>query len=106
MGLRTPALRRRDAFFRAGDAEPVGAGFFQSFGYWRAAVAVGVAFDDAENFSRRGALFVLRIDVGADGFDNCATSAGSETSAQTGRIFKVVGFFGARAMRFRSFPGK
>jgi hypothetical protein len=30
-------------------------------------------------------------------------SAGSETSAQTGLIFRVVGFFGARAMFI---PGK
>ena len=104
-GLADAGFAQADALFGAGDAEPVGAGFFEGFGDLGAAVAVGVSFDDAENFSRRGALFRFRIHVGADGL-KLWTSAGSETSAQTGRIFKVVGFFGARAMGFRYFLGK
>jgi len=45
------------AFAGAGDAEPVGARSFESFGNLRSAVAVAVAFDDAENFARCGAFF-------------------------------------------------
>src|SRR5271168_1728699 len=58
-----------DAFFGAGDAEPVGAGFLQRLGDLRAAVAVAIAFDDGENFSRRLALFVRRVDEVANGVE-------------------------------------
>src|SRR5262249_28159864 len=55
------------SFRGAGDAEPIGASPFKCLGDLRAAVAVAVAFDDTENFSRRCALFVWRIHEVADG---------------------------------------
>ena len=50
-----------DAFLGTGDAEPIGAGFFESFGDLRAAVAVAIAFDDAQDFARSLALLAGRI---------------------------------------------
>src|ERR1700736_2731025 len=38
------------AFVRAGDAEPIAAGFFQGGGNLGTAVAVAIAFHDGENF--------------------------------------------------------
>jgi hypothetical protein len=65
------------AFFGAGYAEPVGAGLFEGFGDLGAAVAVAVAFDDAEDFARGLAvLFVPR-----------------STSAHTGRLTSLRGLF-------------
>src|SRR5579859_1017378 len=55
-----------DAFFGAGDAEPIVAKFFKGLGDLRSAVAVTIAFDDAQHFSRRGAIFAGRIDVRAN----------------------------------------
>lgn len=56
-----------DAFFGASDAEPIRAGFFEGFGDFGAAVAVTIAFDDAENLARSLALLSGRIHEFADG---------------------------------------
>lgn len=69
-----------DAFFGAGHAEPIGAGFFEGFGDLRAAVAVAVAFDDAKDFARRFALLVRRIDKLAD----CAEILGQSAEGNFG----------------------
>src|ERR1700722_665634 len=50
-----------DAFLRAGDAKPVGAGFFESLGYLRSAVSIAIAFDDGKNFSGRFTFLFRRI---------------------------------------------
>src|SRR5438132_2181628 len=51
----------------ASDAEPIGTRFFEGFGNLRAAVAIAIAFDNAEDFSRGGALFGFRIHEIANG---------------------------------------
>src|SRR5947209_1334396 len=68
-GFADPSIAKLFAFGGAGDAKPVGAGLFESLGDFRAAVAVAIAFDDAENFSRRSALFGFRIYEIADGME-------------------------------------
>jgi hypothetical protein len=55
------------AFGGAGYAEPVGAGFFKNFGDLRAAMAVAIALNDAQDFARRGAFFGFGIYEIADG---------------------------------------
>src|SRR5579859_215689 len=56
-----------NAFLRAGDAEPIGTGFFESFSDLRPSVAVAVALDDAQDFARRFPLLARRIHKRADG---------------------------------------
>jgi len=55
------------AFGGAGDAEPLRASLLQGFGDLRPAVAVAIAFDDREDFTRGFALLPGRIYIGADG---------------------------------------
>src|SRR5260370_31617504 len=49
------------AFGGASDAKPIGAGFLEGFGDFRSAVAVAIAFDNAENFARNGQFFGFGI---------------------------------------------
>ncbi len=65
-GLSHPRLAHRNAFVRTGDAEPVRAAFFQRLGYFRAAMAVAIAFDNRKDFPRRFAFLLGRIDVVSD----------------------------------------
>src|SRR5580692_12030290 len=60
-GLPDAGFAHGDAFFRAGDTEPVRSGFFECLGHLRAAMAIAVAFDDAEDFAGRPALLFWRI---------------------------------------------
>lgn len=65
-GIANAGFADGDAFFGAGYAKPMGASFFESFGDLRAAVAVAVAFDDAENLARCLALLFGGIHELAD----------------------------------------
>src|SRR5215470_18511671 len=56
-----------NSLFRTGHAEPVRAEFLEGFRDLRPAVAVAVALNDAQNFTRRFALFGFWIYERADG---------------------------------------
>src|SRR5208283_772853 len=61
--LAYPSLANLHAFARRSHAKPVGAVLLQGFGGLRAAVAVTIAFDDAQHFARRLALLRSGVDV-------------------------------------------
>ena len=65
-GLAHAGFAHGNAFFGAGDAEPVGAGFFKRLRYLRTPVAVAVALYDGQDFPWCFALFRWRINVVAD----------------------------------------
>src|SRR2546430_14495330 len=67
--LTNPVLANRDALVRARNAEPVRASLLQCLCYFRAAMAVAIAFYDGEDFARRLALLLRRIYVLANRFE-------------------------------------
>src|SRR5579871_3328247 len=58
-----------NSLFGARHSEPVRAKFLEGLRDLRPAVAIAVSLDDAQNFSRRSALFTLRIYKRADRVD-------------------------------------
>src|SRR5580704_17902312 len=68
-GLLHSSPAHGDALLRARDAEPVRAGLLERPSYLRPAVAVAIALNDAQNFSRSFASYFRRVYELADGLE-------------------------------------
>ncbi len=66
-GLAHSSFANRDAFRRAGHAEPVRSSLLENFGHLRPAMAVAIALHDGQNHPGRLAVFVRGIHMVADG---------------------------------------
>ncbi len=100
IGLRTPDFAQLDSFAGRSHAKPIRARFLQRLGNLRPTVAVAIALDDAQNFPRGLPFFRSGIHVIANGAIDSARAPQRETSAQTGRPMKSMGFFFLLVMNF------
>src|SRR5262245_61509692 len=92
------------AFGGAGDAKPVGAGFFERLGHLRTAVAVSVALDDRENFAGSGAIFGFRIYEVADGVEIAGERGERNFGPDRTADYCVNPFAGGSFCRHSTFP--